>query len=81
MNYVNKNDQAPSYCDRIMFKNNMPMHWNADFYRGIHEMHGIDHRPVQLGLTLKEFDYPEFASIPKLLNMAKPRQGYGEIKI
>jgi len=34
--YVNKNDQAPSYCDRCLFKNNMPLQWSADFYRCLH---------------------------------------------
>ena len=44
--YVNKKDQAPSYCDRVMFKSNMPSDWSADFYKCAHDMHGSDHRPV-----------------------------------
>ena len=44
-------------------------------------MLGSDHRPVQLGLTLKDFDHPQFAELPRLLNFEEPRQGYGEIKI
>ena len=44
-------------------------------------MLGSDHRPVQLGLTLKDFDHPQFAELPRLLNIEEPRQGYGEIKI
>ena len=50
--YVNKKDQAPSYCDRILFKNNLPVNWTSDFYRSLPHIHGSDHRPVQLGITL-----------------------------
>ena len=31
--YLNKNNQAPSYCDRVLFKSNKPVVWSADFYR------------------------------------------------
>ena len=79
--YINKKDQAPSFCDRIMFKNNMPSAYTGDFYRALHDMYGSDHRPVQLGLTLKDFDYPEFADFSRLLDTTNPRQGYGQIKI
>ena len=58
--YVNKKDQAPSFCDRCLFKSNLPGEWSANFYRCIHEMLMSDHRPVQLGLTLKDFGHPQF---------------------
>jgi len=79
--YVNKNDQAPSYCDRALFKKTKPGVHNVDFYSCMHHIHGSDHRPVQLGVTLKKFGHPTFASLPRLLDMTTPRQGYGEIKI
>ena len=44
--YVNKKDQAPSYCDRCLFKSNLPTPWSPDFYRCMHNMFGSDHRPV-----------------------------------
>ena len=44
--YVNKKDQAPSYCDRCLFKCNLSSGWTPDFYRCIHEMQHSDHRPV-----------------------------------
>ena len=64
-----------------MFKNNMPSEWSADFYRCLHEMHGSDHRPVQLGVTLKDFGHPNFQELHRLLDMNNPIQGYGEIKV
>ena len=59
----------------------MPMAYTAEFYRALHNMYGSDHRPVQLGLTLKDFHYPDFADFNNLLDISKPRQGYGEIEI
>ncbi len=44
--YVNKRDQAPSYCDRCLFKNNLPMKHSVDLYRCMHNVLGSDHRPV-----------------------------------
>jgi len=78
--YVNKRDQAPSYCDRCLFKNNTPQTWSADFYRCVHAMNGSDHRPVQLGLTLKDFGHPTFQELARLLDREHPRQGYGEVR-
>ena len=44
--YVNKKDQAPSYCDRCLFKNNLSESHSVDVYKCMHEVHGSDHRPV-----------------------------------
>ena len=44
--YVNKNDQSPSYCDRIIFKKNKPGEHKVDFYRSMPTVFGSDHRPV-----------------------------------
>lgn len=44
--YINKKEQAPSYCDRCLFKCNIKKDWTADFYRCLYEVHHSDHRPV-----------------------------------
>ena len=44
--YIDKKDQAPSYCDRVIFKANRPGAHNVDFYRSKHNVFGSDHRPV-----------------------------------
>ena len=44
-------------------------------------MHGSDHRPVQLGVTLKDFGHPNFQELHRLLDLNNPIQGYGEIKV
>ena len=79
--YIDKKDQAPSYCDRVLFKSNQPSEWTADFYRCLHDFHGSDHRPVQLGLTLHNFGQPKFQDLNRLIDMSTPRQGYGLIQI
>lgn len=79
--YVNKNDQAPSYCDRCLFKNNLSVSHSVDVYKCMHEVYGSDHRPVQLGITLKDVLKPRFQDLNKLLNKSVPRQGYGELCI
>ena len=46
LQYVNKNNQAPSWCDRVLFKNNSSLEVTDDFYVGRHDVFGSDHRPV-----------------------------------
>lgn len=70
--YVNKKDQAPSYCDRVLYRNNSTQETSVDFYRCLHDFFGSDHRPVQLGLTIKGFGQRQFAELPRLLNMDEP---------
>jgi hypothetical protein len=53
-NYKNKKSQAPSYCDRILFKNNTPYDYVVNFYTCNDFIFGSDHRPVYLSLTLKK---------------------------
>lgn len=78
--YVNKNNQAPSYCDRAMFKSNASSEHQIDFYRCMHNIVGSDHRPVQMGVTLKGFGHPRFVDLPRMLDPKNPRQGFGQIK-
>ena len=70
--YINKKNQAPSYCDRILFKNNSTFEVIGEFYKGRHDIFGSDHRPVQRSLTIKNFKQPVYADIQKLLNMDNP---------
>jgi hypothetical protein len=44
--YFNKKNQAPSYTDRILFKNNTsnPVHLHS--YNSLDNVYGSDHRPV-----------------------------------
>ena len=53
-NYKNKKSQAPSYCDRILFKNNTAFDHAMNFYTCNDFIFGSDHRPVCLSLTLKK---------------------------
>ena len=53
--YVDKKDQAPSYCDRVIYKNNTSLEIVVDDYECKHQVHGSDHRPVALSLTIKDF--------------------------
>lgn len=70
--YVNKKDQAPSYCDRVIYKNNSSDRMDVDFYHCLHEFFGSDHRPVMLGTTIRDFGQPRFQELPRLLNMDQP---------
>lgn len=56
--YFDKNDQSPSYCDRVLVRNNMPTTAvKAVSYEAYHELFGSDHRPVVLTLDL---DLPRY---------------------
>jgi len=66
--YINKKEQPPSYCDRVLYKNNSSLEVEEDFYACLHDVLGSDHRPVQLGLTIKDFKQPEFGDLTKLLD-------------
>lgn len=52
--YKNKKDQAPSYCDRILFKNNTVFGFHVNLYKCIDDIFGSDHRPVYLSLVIKQ---------------------------
>ena len=61
--YKEKKNQAPSYTDRILFKNNSNFKFCDDYYRCLHNVYGSDHRPVIRGITIKGFGYPQFAEV------------------
>ena len=48
--YVNKKEQAPSYCDRILMKNNTKDSVKCTEYQAYHDVFGSDHRPVTLSI-------------------------------
>ena len=52
-NYKNKKNQAPSYCDRILFKNNTVYPYTINIYGCLDNLFGSDHRPVYLSLNIK----------------------------
>ena len=51
--YKNKKNQAPSYCDRILFKNNTVFPYTINIYGCLDNYFGSDHRPVYLSLNMK----------------------------
>ncbi len=48
--YFNKKNQAPSYTDRILFKNNTSNQVLLNSYNSLDHVYGSDHRPVQLDI-------------------------------
>lgn len=50
--YFNKKNQAPSYTDRVLFKNNSSTKVQLNSYRSLDHVYGSDHRPVQLDITI-----------------------------
>ena len=50
--FINKNEQCPSYTDRILFKNNSNCEFTIYNYNAHEEYFGSDHRPVYLHMGL-----------------------------
>lgn len=51
--FINKNEQSPSYCDRILYKCNDRNCWIiGNQYNCIEKVLGSDHRPVFLSCTV-----------------------------
>ena len=44
--YVDKKDQAPSYCDRVLYKNNSTLKVEGISYECHHDVYGSDHRAI-----------------------------------
>ena len=81
LQYVNKNNQAPSYCDKVLFRNNSSLEVVDDFYVGRHDIFGSDHRPVQRAMTIKNLVNPQYADALKIFDKDDPVMGYGEFDI
>ena len=78
--YKNKNDQCPSYTDRIMFKNNTSCPSLITEYNCKDDYFGSDHRPVYLSLKLKT--RPSYFMDPvRLIDPHMVAQGRGEITL
>jgi len=50
--YADKKDQAPSYTDRVLFRNNTSQKVDIK-YSCLHNVFGSDHRPVVMDLVIK----------------------------
>jgi inositol-1,4,5-trisphosphate 5-phosphatase len=63
--YFNKKNQAPSYTDRILFKNNTSINILPEKYDSLEHIYGSDHRPVMLDLNLmiKPVQYLKIADL------------------
>ena len=44
--YIDKKNQAPSYTDRVLYKNNSSLMTEQTAYKCLHHVIGSDHRPV-----------------------------------
>ena len=79
--YVNKKDQAPSYCDRVLYKNNTPLKLEEMSYECHHDVFGSDHRAVSAHLKIKNFGMQNYCDLQQMLDIQKPVQGYGELSM
>ena len=67
--YFNKKNQAPSYTDRILIRNNTDQVVRPNSYDCLDEVYGSDHRPVILDLTL-ELAHQRFMAFDRLIDPA-----------
>ena len=82
LEYVNKKNQAPSYCDRVLYRNHSGLPIQEDFYNCLQDVYGSDHRPVALSITVQGFFSPgQYCDVDRLLDFENPQLGYGEIDI
>lgn len=68
--FVNKKNQAPSYCDRILVKNNTSNQLNVTNYTSLEDFYGSDHRPVVLEFET-ELPPIRYMNMDHLLNPQK----------
>ena len=52
--YFNKKNQAPSYTDRVLYKNNTNQQINIINYTSLETILGSDHRPVVLDVEIEQ---------------------------
>lgn len=52
--YFNKKNQAPSYTDRVLFRNNTCQRVHLREYTSLDQVYGSDHRPVYLDLEFHQ---------------------------
>lgn len=63
--FFNKKDQAPSYTDRVIYKNNTVTPINTHNYTSLEDVYGSDHRPVifDFDMELKPVRYMNLEKI------------------
>ena len=78
--FFNKKNQAPSYTDRIIYKNNTTQRIKVNKYTSLEGVLGSDHRPVILDVEI-ESKQLRYMSRDLLLNPKQARnQGVGVLK-
>ena len=72
--YKNDADQCPSYCDRILFKNNTTCRARILEYGSLANYWGGDHRPVFMNMRIRTMPQ-DFISPFTLMDPTRPVQG------
>ena len=71
--FKNKKNQAPSYTDRVLFRNNTCQKHAVTKYGSMEHMLGSDHRPVFLDTTLDMTPYT-FMNEECLIDASKQKE-------
>jgi hypothetical protein len=61
--YLEKKDQAPSYTDRILHRNNTCIEAKIDCYDSLAHVLGSDHRPVKMDLSFKALNRMSYTDV------------------
>jgi len=64
--YVNKNDQCPSFTDRVLMRNNSSQVIKNARYRPLKHVMGSDHQPVQLDFQIDNFFRPNITILKEI---------------
>lgn len=64
--YVDKNNQCPSFTDRILFRNNSAHTVRNARYRPLKQVMGSDHQPVQLDFQIENFFRPNISILKEI---------------
>lgn len=65
--FYNKKNQAPSYTDRILYKNNTLIPIDVHNYTSLEDVYGSDHRPVTLDFHLG-LEPVRYMNLDKIIN-------------
>lgn len=79
--YIEKNNQCPSYTDRVLFKTNCKQTKITQLkYECRENVFGSDHRPVSLHTNIVTKPY-HYLDPKRLLETKEPEQGRGELTL